>query len=316
MRWCDFTGVRRELTPPYHPQGVAFVGASHKAQNRIMRGLLPPDQRGWFDLGPVLQKALNSYKRRGTLLSAEQLLFGFKGTSQVSALVPILEEEVNLPEKLRLQFRMREIVAEMEGYSRNVQVSGGEDVRPGAGEGRLPPKTLVGVRFRSTPANTIAKWRVQTRGPYEIVKYLNDSTVCVRHVESGTELERGIEDLRKWTDVDEPEASFEVQAVQDEQLKPKHRFKVLFRGFLKPEWVEAENINCWQLVDEFRREKPSLFSSKVLVKRIIERKKVGKTEKFRVLEAGKDLDVADARWIAKDDFRNPELISIRSEDQI
>jgi len=306
-------GVKRELTAPYHPQGVAFIGASHKLQNRIMRGLLPDDQRGWYEVGPVVQKALNSYIRRNTLLSAEQLLFGFRGTSLVAAMVPILEE-VTLPEKLLRQLRMREIVSEMEGYSRNVRVSGGDEIRPGTGERRLPPKTLVGVRFRSTPAGTIAKWRVQTRGPYEVLEYLNDSTVRLRHVATGTVLERAVEDLRKWVDADEPDASFEVQAVQDEQLKPKHRFLVLFRGFLNPEWVEAENIHCWDTVDAFRQGKPSLFPTKVMVKRIVERKKFGKTVKFRVLEVGKDLDVADARWITKDEFRNPELISLRSEN--
>jgi hypothetical protein len=51
------------------------------------------------------------------------------------------------------------------------------------------------------------------------------------------------------------------------------------------------------------------------VKRVVERKKVGKTEKFRVLEVGKDLDIADARWIKLDEFRNPEVISLRSTDQ-
>ena len=170
----------------------------------------------------------------------------------MSALVPILEE-VDLPEKLLVQLRMREIVSEMEGFSRGVRISGGVEIRPGAGIGRLPPKTLVGVRFRSTPQGTIAKWRVQTRGPYEVLEYLNDSTVRVRHVKTGTVLERAVEDLRKWVDADKPDASFEVQAVKDEQLKPKHRFLVLFRGFLKPEWVEAESIYCWELMCSEKR---------------------------------------------------------------
>ena len=60
---------------------------------------------------------------------------------------------------------------------------------------------------------------------------------------------------------------------------------------------------------------PSLFPDKVMVKRVVERKKVGKTEKFRVLKVGKDLDIADARWIKLDEFRNPEVISLRSTDQ-
>ena len=314
-KWCDFMGVRRELTAPYHPQGVAFIGASHKLQNRIMRSLLPDDQRGWYEVGPVVQKALNSFVRRNTLLSAEQLLFGFKGTSLVAALLPNLEEVSSLPEKLRLQLKLSEIVSEIEGYSRGVRISGGEEIRPRAGENRLPLKTLVGIRFRSSPQNTIAKWRVQTRGPYELLEYLNDSTVRVRHVESGTVLERAVEDLRKWVDADEPDASFEVQSIQSEQLKPNHRFLVLFRGFLQPEWVEAKNINCWERVDAFRMANPSLFPDKVMVKRVVERKKVGKTETFRVLEVGKDLDIADARWIKLDEFRNPEVISLRSTDQ-
>jgi hypothetical protein len=203
----------------------------------------------------------------------------------------------------------------MEGYSRGVRISGGEEIRPRAGENCLPLKTLVGIRFRSSLQNTIAKWRVQTRGPYELLEYLNDSTVRVRHVESGTVLERAVEDLRKWVDADEPDASFEVQSIQSEQLKPNHRFLVLFRGFLQPEWVEAKNINCWERVDAFRMANPSLFPDKVMVKRVVERKKVGKTEKFRVLEVGKDLDIADARWIKLDEFRNPEVISLRSTDQ-
>jgi hypothetical protein len=68
-------------------------------------------------------------------------------------------------------------------------------------------------------------------------------------------------------------------------------------------------------VDAFRMANPSLFPDKVMVKRVVERKKVGKTEKFRVLEVGKDLDIADARWIKLDEFRNPEVISLRSTDQ-
>jgi hypothetical protein len=139
--------------------------------------------------------------------------------------------------------------------------------------------------------------------------------VRVRHVKSGTVLERAVEDLRKWVDADEPDASFEVQSIQSEQLKPNHRFLVLFQGFLQPEWVEAKNINCWERVDAFCMTNPSLFPDKVMVKRVVERKKVGKIEKFRVLEVGKDLDIADARWIKLDEFRNPEVISLRSTDQ-
>jgi hypothetical protein len=142
-----------------------------------------------------------------------------------------------------------------------------------------------------------------------------DSTGRVRHVESGMIPECAVKDLRKWVDADEPDASFEVQSIQWEQLKPNHQFLVLFQGFLQPEWVEAKNINCWERVDAFCMTNPSLFPDKVMVKRVVERKKVGKIEKFRVLEVGKDLDIADARWIKLDEFRNPEVISLRSTDQ-
>ena len=50
-----------------------------------------------------------------------------------------------------------------------------------------------------------------------------------------------------------------------------------------------------------------------MVQKIVERKKVGKTEQFKIIEVGEDLDVEDARWIRKDDFRNPEIISLRAQ---
>jgi hypothetical protein len=49
------------------------------------------------------------------------------------------------------------------------------------------------------------------------------------------------------------------------QLKPLHRFLVRFRGFVKPEWVDAANIQCWHKVDNFRVQHPDLFKDKVLV---------------------------------------------------
>ena len=260
-----------------------------------------------------MQKAINSYVRHDTLFSPEHLLFGMRGTNLVSAFVPQWQQESLLSKKLQLQAKMQEIDAELEGRARRVVILDGEEIRPGAGANRLPVKTLVGVRFRSTPKGTIAKWRVQTKGPYEIVEYLNDATVKLRHVRTGDVIERATEDIRMWVDADEPEASFEVQAVKDEQLKPKHRFLIQFRGFLQPEWVEAENINCWDRVDAFRQANPSLFSSKVIVQKIVKRKKVGKTEQFKIIEVGEDLDVKDARWIRKDDFRNPEIISLRAQ---
>jgi hypothetical protein len=309
--WCDFMGVKRELTPPYHPQGVAFVDASHKLQNRIMRSLLPDDQATWYEMGPVVQKAVNSFVRRNTLFSAEQLLFGFRGLSLVDAMVPHSGDATTLPEKLRLHSKIREIVAEMEGRARGVTITGGEEFRLGAGEERFPVKTRVGVQFRSSPKGTIAKWRVKTKGPYEIVRYLNDATVEVRHVRTGVSLERAVGDLRLWADKDMPEASFEVQAVEDEQLSPTHRFLVRFRGFMKPEWIEATNINCWERVDEFRAQRPEIFQDKILVAEVVEQKQQGKKTLYRVVEEGEDLDVEDARWIQRKDFRNPEIIDLR-----
>ena len=90
---------------------------------------------------------------------------------------------------------------------------------------------LVGVRFRSTPKGTIAKWRVQTKGLYEIVAYLNDATVKRRHVRTGDVIERTTEDIHSWVDAGEPEVSLEMQTVKDEQLK--HRFLIQLRSVLR-----------------------------------------------------------------------------------
>jgi hypothetical protein len=317
--WWNFLGIKMELTPPYHPQGVAFVDASHKWQNRIMRSLLTDDQSNWFEMGPVVQKALNSLVRRNTLFSPEQLLFGFRGMSLVEAVVPHFDvaeiSRVSLPEKLRMHSKVREVVAELEGRSRGVFISGGGEVRRGEGAKRLLPKTRVGVIFRANPKGTIKKWRVQKKGPYEVVEYLNDATVRVRHIESGTEMERAIDDIRPWVNVDEADHSWEVDAVLDEQLKPEHRFLVRFRGFVKPEWVTAENIHCWPKVDQFRASRPDLHASKVLVARVLDTKMRGKTTLYKVLESGVDLDLTDARWISRSEFRNPEIIDLRSAEE-
>ena len=82
-----------------------------------------------------------------------------------------------LSKKLQLQAKMQEIDAELEGRARRVVILDGEEICPSAGANRLPVKTLVDVRFRSTLKGTIAKLRVQTKVPYEIVNYLNDATV-------------------------------------------------------------------------------------------------------------------------------------------
>jgi hypothetical protein len=263
-------------------------------------------------MGPVVQKALNSFVRRNTLFSAEQLLFGFRGLSLVDAVVPHADEEsTTLSEKLRLHSKVRELVAELEGRARGVSITGGVEYRSGADQNRFPVKTRVGLVFRSAPKGTVEKWRVRTKGPYEIVRYLNDATVEVRHVRTGTLLERAVTDLRPWSSKHEPEDSFEVQAVEDEQLKPVHRFLVRFRGFVKPEWIEATNINCWERVDEFRTRHPELFRDKVRVARIVEQQQRGQKTFYRVIEEGVDLDVDETRWIERKDFRNPEIIELR-----
>jgi hypothetical protein len=46
---------------------------------------------------------------------------------------------------LQLQLKLSEIVSEMEGYSCGVRISGGVEIRPHAGENRLPLKTLVSI---------------------------------------------------------------------------------------------------------------------------------------------------------------------------
>ena len=75
---------------------------------------------------------------------------------------------------------------------------------------------LVGMRFHSTLKGTIAKWRVQTKGLYEIVAYLNDATVKRRNVRTGDVVERATEDIHWLVDAGEPKALFEVQTVKDE----------------------------------------------------------------------------------------------------
>ncbi len=150
-----------ELTPPNHPQGVAFVDTSHKRQNRIMRSLLTDDQSNWFEMGPIVQKALNSLARRNTLFSPEQLLFGFRGMSLVEAGVPHFDvakfSRVSLPEKLRMHSKVREVVAELEGRSRGVFISGRGELRHGERAKRFAPKTCMEVIFRANPKETIIK---------------------------------------------------------------------------------------------------------------------------------------------------------------
>ncbi len=92
------------------------------------------------------------------------------------------------------------------------------------------------------------------------------------HIETGTEIERAIDDIRPWVDVHEADHSWEVDAVLDEQLKPEHRFLVRFRGLVKPDWVKAENVHCWLKIDQFRASRPDLQASKVLVARVLDTK--------------------------------------------
>ncbi|MBS1659382.1 MAG: DDE-type integrase/transposase/recombinase [Bacteroidetes bacterium] len=322
--WATFLGIRLEFTAPYRPQGVAFVDASHKLQNRIMRGLVDAKQTNWYEVAPFVQKALNSFVRRSSLFSAEQLLFGQRGTSLVDALVPFIDSNAVLSERMNRQMKLREIVAELEGRARGLEIRDGEEKLLPAGskkgkkkEGNSGALTKirvgmkVGVFFRSAVPQTITKWKPKKHGPYEVTKILNNATVKLRHVRTGIATTRGIQDLHEWSEKDEEDNAWEVQSVDDEQLKPVHRFLVRFRGFPKPEWTEAENISCWDKVDAFRQSNSDKFPGKLMVIKILETKTEGKTQKFKVFVAGDDKHVDDARWIKEADFRNPEIIRYR-----
>ena len=49
------------------------------------------------------------------------------------------------------------------------------------------------------------------------------------------------------------------------------------------------------------------------MQKIVEQKKVGRTNQFKIIKGSEDLDVEDARSISKDDFRNPEIISLQAQ---
>jgi hypothetical protein len=92
--------------------------------------------------------------------------------------------------------KVREVVAGLEGRARGVVISGGNELRRGEETAvKLAPKTCAGLLFRGTPKDTIKKWRVAKKGPYEVVEYLNDSTIRVRHIESGAIVERAVSDI-------------------------------------------------------------------------------------------------------------------------